>query len=40
MLNIYFGNNTLKINILFLYSNFIFGIFYTILKLKYSFFDV
>ena len=40
MLNIYFSNNTLKINTLFLYSNFIFGVFYTILKLKYRFFAV
>ena len=32
MLDIYFNNNTLKINILFLYSNFIFVIFNTILK--------
>ena len=38
MLNIYFDNNTLKISILILYSNFIFGVFYTIIKLKYSFF--
>lgn len=40
MLNLYFDNNTLKISILILYSNFIFGVFYTILKLKYRFFAI
>ena len=40
MLNLYFDNNTLKINILILYSNFIFVIFNTIFKLKYRCFAV
>ncbi len=40
MLNIYFDSNILKISILILYSNFIFGIFNTIFKLKYRCFAV